>query len=435
MKRLIDFFREPLKFLRPDRSERALQYARDLWRAGPSEAAVSAFRKAIRCDPQNHLAYFDLGNVYQDRKEHRNAVAMFEAALKINPEFGHAYFTLGNAFVDLERYEDATKAYEKALYFSKGNYTPEDSANLFKFDVSTPVSVIPSVFDFKPFGLENLDRISKTALIPVQTKSQALLRLQTVQAEFNFPLMLIATRFVLDLCKAKQLHRVELCSRDCNLWRYIFEKLISTTDCGIEVNYFYTSRITRTRPSPTYLRYARERLKENTLVVDLCGTGESFTRLSEFLDLGKIDFFLLHKLTSKNKIYAEPKEKKVEIYHIFSEEPCLDNRKLEWANYADYPSCRDVEFSDDMFHPNFCDESRSADELFFVRTQRQIFLGAVDTLDQETFRELLNADYELLKDLVKTLYQKLSGSRELQIFELSFAIEESRILSQIRYFK
>jgi tetratricopeptide (TPR) repeat protein len=439
MKRVIYNWIKLLRHRKLQNSDIELQRARELWQTGPTDAVVRAFKKAIESNEKNHLIYFDLGNVYQDRRDHLNAICMFELALKIDPEFHQAYFTLGNAYIDIGNYDAAVEAYRRALLVSDNIFKENRDSLYFGEDANAgeklPASGPKIIFDFKSFGLMNLDQLLHKSAISADGNARIARRLIYLQIYYNFPLLLIATRIILDFCKDKKIQRIELCSRDCNLWFKLFEKAASLMEINIDINYFFASRLIFYGPSETYLDYAKKRLTDGTLVIDLCGTGSSLAELVNRLNIERIDVFLIHMLDTKSEILGKEKKIKLQIHSIFNDEPFFDNRALEWANYAEHPSCKDIELSNCTYHPIFDNETRRSYELSLVRFQQMAFMKALDTLDKTVLEEIVSADIETLKKIAAKLYHEISASDALRIFEITFSLEEAKTLSIIQNLK
>jgi hypothetical protein len=102
--------------------------------------------------------------------------------------------------------------------------------------------------------------------------------LQLHQIERNFPFLLKVAHLLDAKMKAEGFTRLLLCSRDCYLLHRLMDNEFRT---DYEIEYFYTSRLTRYRPSPTYAVYAKERLAGKTLVVDMNGSGNSLKHMTD----------------------------------------------------------------------------------------------------------------------------------------------------------
>jgi len=81
------------------------------------------------------------------------------------------------------------------------------------------------------------------------------------------------------MCEGGYTHLV-LCARDCYLLYDMVDALFGEK-ARYAITYFYTSRLTRYRPSDTYKDYAQLELDSRTLVVDMNGSGNSLKFLTD----------------------------------------------------------------------------------------------------------------------------------------------------------
>jgi tetratricopeptide (TPR) repeat protein len=79
------------------------------------EEAISAYKKALEIKPDKHEAWNNLGNAYGDLKKYEEAISAYKKVLEIKPDEHKAWYNLGNAFRRLQKFEDAIGAYKKAL--------------------------------------------------------------------------------------------------------------------------------------------------------------------------------------------------------------------------------------------------------------------------------------------------------------------------------
>lgn len=91
------------------------------------------------------------------------------------------------------------------------------------------------------------------------------------QCQLNLPLLLSACLYLDDFCKKKKKHRVLFSARDTCLWMQLFTTLFP----NYESIYYHTSRHTYFFPSTSFIEYVRSVYHEETVIVDLCGSGES----------------------------------------------------------------------------------------------------------------------------------------------------------------
>jgi hypothetical protein len=106
----------------------------------------------------------------------------------------------------------------------------------------------------------------------------AIRALQLHQIERNFPFLLKVAHLLDAKMKAEGFTRLLLCSRDCYLLHQLMARLFAGS---YEIEYFYTSRLTRYRPDGRYATYAKDKLAGNTLIVDMNGSGNSLKYLTD----------------------------------------------------------------------------------------------------------------------------------------------------------
>ena len=85
---------------------------------GDLELAKDAYKQAIALDVPEIVklsAYLNLGNIYQNESNQKDAIACFEIATKIAPDFAQGHFNLGLALKTSGRFTEAIAAYQKAL--------------------------------------------------------------------------------------------------------------------------------------------------------------------------------------------------------------------------------------------------------------------------------------------------------------------------------
>ncbi len=73
--------------------------------------AEQNLRKALKADPQNALAYYDLGRLYGKNKDHLKAIDAYSKAVALNADLADAFFNLGFAYAALSHYADAEKMF------------------------------------------------------------------------------------------------------------------------------------------------------------------------------------------------------------------------------------------------------------------------------------------------------------------------------------
>jgi tetratricopeptide (TPR) repeat protein len=93
----------------------------DLEQTGaPMDDIIAAYRKAIEIDPASAGALVNLGTVYFNSRNWREAERYYRAALEIDPEYALAHFNLGNLFDEKGDRAAALAHYESALRIHPG---------------------------------------------------------------------------------------------------------------------------------------------------------------------------------------------------------------------------------------------------------------------------------------------------------------------------
>jgi tetratricopeptide (TPR) repeat protein len=91
---------------------------------GRPDAAIAAYRKAIRLEPGLAPAHFNLGQLLRERGDFAGAVIAFEGAAQLRPTAGDAWLNLGAMLERVERYRDAVAAYRRAAGCVTDDPTP-----------------------------------------------------------------------------------------------------------------------------------------------------------------------------------------------------------------------------------------------------------------------------------------------------------------------
>ncbi|MEE4261430.1 MAG: tetratricopeptide repeat protein [Desulfobacteraceae bacterium] len=109
------FYLERAAQLEPE-SGQAHRYLGDSYSAGNRpEAAISAYKKAIKCNPDNAAALSALGSIFDDRGENPEITLMFlRESIALSPENGLFHHRLGRHFSHQDRLNDALKEFVRA---------------------------------------------------------------------------------------------------------------------------------------------------------------------------------------------------------------------------------------------------------------------------------------------------------------------------------
>ncbi len=86
-----------------------------LIRLGRIDEVLAGYREAIRRDPRSANARLNLGNILALQEDWAGALAEFDAAVQIDPADPIAHHNRGNALYNLGRFAEAAAAYERAL--------------------------------------------------------------------------------------------------------------------------------------------------------------------------------------------------------------------------------------------------------------------------------------------------------------------------------
>ena len=85
------------------------------------EMCVDFFDKAISADPENLLAYKNLGLFLFRQNDHKQAADVFKKAIEIEPANAEFYNSLGSIYGIQGDYGKAIEMFEKALVIEPGN--------------------------------------------------------------------------------------------------------------------------------------------------------------------------------------------------------------------------------------------------------------------------------------------------------------------------
>ena len=86
------------------------------------EEAVECYEKAVKINAKYYNAWNNLGASYNNLKEYKKAIECCKKAIKINPQGYRAWFNLGDAYAALEKYEEAIDCYKEGIKIKPDKY-------------------------------------------------------------------------------------------------------------------------------------------------------------------------------------------------------------------------------------------------------------------------------------------------------------------------
>lgn len=90
------------------------------------ETAIELYNKIVKKDPENAVAFYNLGRSYNKLNEDEDAAKALRKAVKLNPDSGEYQTELGEALIRLAEYDEAVRALKKALEIDENNLQAED---------------------------------------------------------------------------------------------------------------------------------------------------------------------------------------------------------------------------------------------------------------------------------------------------------------------
>jgi hypothetical protein len=220
-------------------------------------------------------------------------------------------------------------------------------------------------------------------------KSKAVRTLQAGQIEANFPLLLLASAWLVEWCTQRDVSRALMASRDCVLWAPLAERVARRAGSGLFVEYFLISRVAALKSSDDYLAYAVKRMTPDSVVVDLSMTGVSLAGLADRLGVPEVRAFVIawhqHIAQSLYGGRIQPKARVV-ADSLWSEMAHCD---LEAFNQALTPSIHDVVETNEGLSVVYAPENRPRPVLDAIRVQNDAFLQMMEGVPEAVLDEAL----------------------------------------------
>lgn len=238
-----------------------------------------------------------------------------------------------------------------------------------------------------------------------------------LQLSCNIPLLILTAIYIKFLSTKLNSSNVLFSSRDCFYLHQIYSRLFSSIESENYSSYFYTSRHARINCSDGYEKYTLTNINSNTLVVDLCGTGLSLSKLYSKCGINPRTFFI-HKL-SENQIQgyssSSSEMNKNEFLSIVESVP-FDNGLLEMLNYVDHGMAADVIYINDLnsFYPVLEDPDYPAYVINYITTISDVMNELFRTIENYPLQKMISESFdniEKIPNLIYSIYAHLNNQK------------------------
>ncbi|MBV9510322.1 MAG: hypothetical protein JO303_08595 [Caulobacteraceae bacterium] len=259
-------------------------------------------------------------------------------------------------------------------------------------------------------GLRDMAELLREARLTSWSTEGLTRRLQLAQLQLNFPILLLSSVALMRLARETGASHLLFSSRDCRMWLGLHQALAGKTgQAEAPADYFYTSRRARTEASPGYLAYARERLGERGLVVDVCGSGWSTQVLLDRLGLTGRELFFVHQIATPTAYERKIPTPDTGRVHALVEptETGVNNMVLELCNTAAHASVQGVTPMAGAWTPRFEPDPRPASILRLAEAQARWFETAAGLVPRADLSRTLSLPTSDIAQLVLELYRKL----------------------------
>ncbi|MFG1419931.1 hypothetical protein V5F38_19105 [Xanthobacter sp. V0B-10] len=268
----------------------------------------------------------------------------------------------------------------------------------------------------KSLGLRPLAELCRETRLVTWSPDQQARKLQLVQASLNLPILLLSSVSLLRLGEQLGKRSVLFSGGNCDMWRLLFDEMARRKGAQRASSSFYTSRSARTHTSPGDLRYARQLIDEDAIVVDLCGSGSSWAHLAQELGREEMPLFLFHQhapIAAREINSASPGT--CVVHSVVPPGAAgLDCSAIEMCNYSDHGKFAEVRLIGDFAVPVFAPDSRDAATLGLIRAQHVCFKTALRLLDHYDWRDILDLDDDSIRTVCAALYEVLSRQNVLK---------------------
>jgi hypothetical protein len=264
-------------------------------------------------------------------------------------------------------------------------------------------------------GLRIIARLVREVRLGLWHPDQQHRMIGAAQVEVNFTFLLLSALKIMQLSAQKGWTRLLLSSRDCCHLYYIFSTISSIFPNTCRYDYFLTSRVARNKGSTAYLNYVSSLcLNEESVIVDLCGSGWSLQRLVEKLSIPAPQLFLFHHLSGAGTLdYYSEFGKLLNPPNITSFFESGDSIALEAFNAVNHPMVLDVIQIDSDFFPVLSDIAPEESARSLIAYSNACFETARMALESLSTEDLLSAQSKVTHELLRFLYDKTSDVSHL----------------------
>jgi len=84
------------------------------------EQTFTRFEGLLNVNPNNSVAFFNLGYLYSEAGYPQRAISAYERALEINPSNSKVFYNMGNVYKDLGQFDKAIEMYQKTVKLDQG---------------------------------------------------------------------------------------------------------------------------------------------------------------------------------------------------------------------------------------------------------------------------------------------------------------------------
>jgi len=79
------------------------------------DEAIECYLKVLELDPLHAAAHINLGTLYYNRQDYKQAELHYRKAVEVDPRYALGYFDLGNVLDETGRVDDAIRSYRSAI--------------------------------------------------------------------------------------------------------------------------------------------------------------------------------------------------------------------------------------------------------------------------------------------------------------------------------